>query len=69
MIVGFTTDIKGLDFVHTGFVVRKNNKAYLLHASSDEGQVTISKLPIAEYILKNKFQTGIVVLEILNHNN
>ncbi len=62
MIVGFTTDINGLDFVHTGFVIRKNGKAHLLHASSDFKEVIVSSLPISEYITQNKFQTGIVVL-------
>lgn len=65
MIVGFTTNIKGLDFVHTGFVIRKGGKAHLLHASSDAGKVVISSKPISEYIRGNEIQTGIVVLKIL----
>jgi hypothetical protein len=64
MIIGITTNIKGLDIVHTGILVMKNNRIHLLHASSDEKKVVISDKPLSDYLLANKRQTGIMVLEI-----
>ncbi len=60
-IIGITTNIEGLDVVHTGFVYKKNNRAYLLHASSDYKKVVVSKKPLIDYINSHKIQTGIVV--------
>ncbi len=61
-IVGITTDIKGLDIVHTGFVFKKNGKAFLLHASEKEKKVCISDLTLASYLARNPKQSGIIVL-------
>lgn len=61
-IVGITTNIKGLDVVHTGFIYKKDGKAYLLHASEKEKKVCISDLSLAEYLATNPKQSGIIVL-------
>ncbi|TKG91072.1 DUF1460 domain-containing protein [Puteibacter caeruleilacunae] len=61
-IIGITTNIKGLDFVHTGILIRKNQRIHLLHASSDKKKVVISQLPLHEYLAANKIQSGIMVL-------
>jgi hypothetical protein len=63
-IIGITTTIEGLDFVHTGISIHKNGRLHLLHASSEEKIVTISTLPLHEYLEKNKRQSGIVVVVI-----
>lgn len=63
-IVAFTTDIEGLDIIHTGITVRVGDEIHLLHASSDAGRVLVSDEPLVDYIMKNKHQTGIMLLKI-----
>ncbi len=63
-IIAITTSIAGLDVVHTGMAVRQNNRIYLLHASSDQQKVAISKMPLADYLKGNKTQTGIMVARL-----
>ena len=63
-IVAVTTDIKGLDVVHVGIAVRQNGRVHLLHASSDQGKVAVSRLPLADYLQKNGRQTGVIVTRL-----
>ncbi len=63
-IIAITSNIAGLDFNHEGFVVKKGNQAYLLHASSDAKSVVISNEPLVDYLQKIKKHTGIVVLRL-----
>lgn len=63
-IVGITTNIEGLDFIHTGILIRVGQQIHLLHASSDNKKVLISEQPLSEYLMSNKRQTGIVILSI-----
>lgn len=63
-IVAFTTNINGLDIIHTGITVRENNKIHLLHASSDAGKVVVSDKTLVNYIMGNKLQSGIILLKI-----
>ncbi len=61
-IIGITTNIDGLDMTHEGFAIRLQDKrVYLLHASSDFKRVMVTDKPLAEYLAKNKSQTGIMV--------
>ncbi len=63
-IIGITSGIAGLDFNHEGFILKKGNRAYLLHASSDAKKVVVSTEPLADYLQKIKKHSGIVVLRI-----
>jgi hypothetical protein len=63
-IIAITTSIKGLDVVHVGFALLQNGRVHLLHASLDEKKVVISKKPLAEYLLGNKNQSGIMVARL-----
>lgn len=63
-IVAFTTDIKGLDVIHTGITVRVGSKIHLLHASSEAGMVVVTEEPLVDYVMRNKHQTGIMLLKI-----
>lgn len=63
-LVGITSGIAGLDFNHEGFILKKGNRAYLLHASSDAKKVVVSTEPLADYLQKIKKHSGIVVLRI-----
>lgn len=59
-IIATATHIEGLDVTHTGFVVRTDRGGTgFLHASST-GEVKIAD-DLAEYILNNDVQTGIIV--------
>jgi hypothetical protein len=64
-IIGITTNIEGLDITHVGFAIRLHDKrVYLLHASSDFKRVMVTDKPLAEYMAKNKTQTGIMVARL-----
>lgn len=61
-IVAVTTNIEGLDVVHTGLVYRKKDGAvHLLHAPEPGHPVTISTKPLVEYLQTFKVQTGVMV--------
>ncbi len=60
-IIATTTNIKGLDVTHTGFIYKKNGKTHFLHASITKGEIIISKEELKEYLKGNKKQTGIIV--------
>ena len=60
-IVGITTSINGLDIMHVGILVRKNNRMHLLHASSDANKVIISEETLENYLRNSKPATGIML--------
>jgi Protein of unknown function (DUF1460) len=60
-IVAFATEQEGLDVAHVGFALWKGKKLHLLHASSKEGGVLISKKTLVTYLKQNKKITGIIV--------
>lgn len=63
-IIAFTTHKKGLDISHTGFIMKKGDSAYLLHASSAEKKVTISDVTLDEYISGNPSISGIRICRL-----
>lgn len=67
-IIAFATNIEGLDFVHLGFAIfeEQTGNVHLLHASSKQGAVVISKEPLVEYAKNRSDVSGIVVLRIQN---
>ena len=63
-IIALTTSIEGLDITHTGIASReKDGRIHLLHASSS-GEVTISELPLVDYLKKVDKNTGIMVARV-----
>lgn len=60
-IAGITTNIKGLDIVHTILLTKVNGRVHLLHASSSANKVILSDEPLNDYLAKNKIQTGLMV--------
>ncbi|MFV0520824.1 MAG: N-acetylmuramoyl-L-alanine amidase-like domain-containing protein [Mangrovibacterium sp.] len=60
-IVGITTNIAGLDIVHVGFIIFECGRAHLLHASSEKHKVVISEEPLADYLIRLKNRTGIMI--------
>ena len=64
-VIAITTNIEGLDITHVGFAIRLQDKrVYLLHASSEFKRVMVTDKPLAEYLAKNKTQTGIMVARL-----
>ena len=57
----FTSSKPDLDVTHEGFAVRQNGRIHLLHASSEFGRVLISRWPVADYLPRNKGQSGMMV--------
>jgi len=61
-ILALATSIKGLDVTHTGIAIHQpDGRLHLLHASSKNGEVEISKLPLADYLKNIKSNIGIIV--------
>ena len=60
-IIAFVTKQEGLDISHVGFALWKGENLHLLHASSKEGGVVISKKTLVTYLKQNKKFFGIIV--------
>lgn len=63
-IVGLTTNLRNLDVTHMGIVILKEGVPYLLHASSSEGKVTVSDVPFAEFMRRNRQFNGVRILRL-----
>jgi cell wall-associated NlpC family hydrolase len=63
-IVGFATNIGGLDVAHTGLVLKDGDRARLLHASLSDGVVVSPDLQ--RYVQNIDHQVGIVVARPLS---
>jgi hypothetical protein len=59
-IVAITTQIEGLDVIHVGIVIRRDGRVRLLHASSNEMKVVVTKETLEDYLLRSKSSTGIM---------
>ena len=59
-IIALSTSINGLDVTHTGFAIRVDGRIHLLHASTS-GSVTITKVPLVDYLKNIKHNTGIII--------
>lgn len=64
-ILAITTNIKGLDIVHTGFAFWIGDKVHLLHASSIKKQVILDPEPLFDYSKNKKAHTGVRVVSFL----
>jgi hypothetical protein len=63
-IIAITTNIPGLDISHLGIAFYVRGTLCLLHASSAEKKVVISKLSLAQMLKNNEHSTGIRVLRM-----
>ena len=64
-LIAITTSVAGLDYSHTGMIVREGARARFLHASSAKGRVTLDE-PIGSYLERGpRSNTGITVLRPL----
>lgn len=65
-ILAITTNIKGLDVVHTGFAIWMGGKLHLLHASSTMKKVILDPQPLFDYSKNKKAHTGVRVVSFIN---
>jgi hypothetical protein len=63
-LIAITTNTKGLDVQHVGLATRVKNRIHLLHASSTEGKVVLSKKTLYRYLMQSKVRSGIMVARV-----
>ena len=63
-IICFTTNIAGLDVSHMGIAFYADSKLTLIHASSTEKKVVVSKISLAQMLQQNDNVVGIRVLRV-----
>ena len=63
-LIAITTNIEGLDVQHVGFAARVKNRVHLLHASSIEGKVVLSKKTLCRYLMQSRTRSGIMVARV-----
>lgn len=68
-ILAITTNIKGLDVVHTGFACWVNGKLHLLHASSVMKKVILDQQTLFDYSRNKKAHTGVRVISFSYSKN
>ena len=65
-LIAITTSIKGLDISHVGIAIKMDDgRIHYLHAPNIGQKVKISKKTLADYLMGNKTQTGIMVARAL----
>ena len=65
-LIAITTNIDGLDIAHVGIAIKmENRRIHYLHAPNVGQKVKISDKPLADYLMGNKSQTGIMVARAL----
>ena len=66
-IIMFTTNEPGLDVAHMGLAFNISGKLTLMHASSIEKRVVVSRVTIKKMLEDNPKWTGIRVLRVVKH--
>jgi hypothetical protein len=60
-VIALVTSIAGLDVSHVGLAIQVNGKLHLIHASTTDAKVVISKISLSEYLSGYKRIDGILV--------
>jgi Protein of unknown function (DUF1460) len=63
-LIAITTNTECLDVQHAGLAIRVRNRIHLLHASSKEGKVTVSRDTLYRYLMKHRACSGVMVARI-----
>ncbi|MDB5241044.1 MAG: hypothetical protein JWP57_1669 [Spirosoma sp.] len=64
-IIMLTAARPGLDMKHVGLAVRQpSGRIHLMHASSDQGEVVITRYPLSDYLLWHKRLSGVRVARL-----
>lgn len=65
-LIAITSSVQGLDIAHVGIAVKMDDgRIHFMHAPIVGSKVQITEKPLADYLMKNKGQTGIMVLQPL----
>lgn len=64
-IIAITSDIVGIDIVHTGIALWQDDKLHLMHAPNVGHKVLVTEKTLAEYLAGNPKQIGIMVARAL----
>lgn len=65
-LVAITSGLEGMDIAHVGIAVKMDDgRIHFMHAPIVGSKVQITDMPLADYLMKNKKQTGIMVLQPL----
>ncbi|MDI9356241.1 MAG: DUF1460 domain-containing protein [Chitinophagaceae bacterium] len=66
-VIGITSfPNAGIDVLHTGFIIFQNERAYMLHASSELNKVMITDIPLETYLEEHKKFSGIIIMRVLS---
>lgn len=63
-VIAITTKTPGLDVQHVGIAKLVDGVVHLIHASSSAGKVIVDKLPLSEYLRRNRSATGVRVVRL-----
>jgi hypothetical protein len=64
-IIMLTAARTGLDMKHVGLAVRQpSGRIHLMHASSEQGEVVITRYPLVDYVLWHKRLSGVRVARL-----
>lgn len=64
-VIMLTAARPGLDMKHVGLAVRQaDGRMHLMHASSEQGKVVITRYPLSNYLLYHKHLSGIRVARL-----
>lgn len=64
-VVAFVSNLKNLDVTHLGVIVKGDDGGWhVLHASSVDGKVEISEMPLAQFVKRNPRWIGIRVYRL-----
>ena len=64
-VVAFVSNLKNLDVTHMGIIVKADDgEFHVLHASSVNGKVEVSALPLAQFVKRNPHWIGIRVFRL-----
>jgi hypothetical protein len=60
-VIAVTTTVPGLDVTHTGLAARVGGRLHLLHAPAPGRAVEVTPLPLAQWLVRDPAQDGIMV--------
>jgi len=63
-VIAVATDRKGLDVQHVGLAVTVRGRIHMLHASSIQGKVVLSRETLYRYLMGSKKRTGVMVARV-----
>lgn len=63
-ILAFVSNLKDLDVTHMGLLVREGNEWHVIHASSTNGRVEVSKGSLADFVRRNRGWIGVRIFRL-----